>query len=228
MSFETLIPVIERYKSDKESVYNTWFVEGQERLCAFRAIKTGLKQVIEEIKSGTFGNDFKGSSLEVVLNSITEQKQVFKGASHAFFWKPKLRIPDIYENEENKRGFGQFLESCLYASNEGQIISEIIRLSEKNIKGLGPAAANILYFMHPTLIPPFNTAIVNGYTAITGTKVKLGRWNEYLAMRQGILALNAECRDLLSNDLGAIAGLLFDVGSGRYPAPPRDDDAVAR
>ncbi|MBI5344820.1 MAG: hypothetical protein HZB21_01000 [Deltaproteobacteria bacterium] len=57
MSFETLIPVIERYKSDNESVYNTWFVEGPERLCAFRAIKTGLRQVIEEIKMGTFGND---------------------------------------------------------------------------------------------------------------------------------------------------------------------------
>ena len=215
MSFETLIPVIERYKSDKESVYNTWFVEGQERLCAFRAIKTGLKQVIEEIKSGTFGNDFKGSSLEVVLNSITEQKQVFKGASHAFFWKPKLRIPDIYENEENKRGFGQFLESCLYASNEGQIISEIIRLSEKNIKGLGPAAANILYFLHPTLIPPFNTAIVGGYNALFREKKKLGSWQSYLEMRETIIKANNELKTHLSKDLGALAGLLFEIGVNR-------------
>ncbi|MGK4455833.1 type II restriction endonuclease, partial [Klebsiella pneumoniae] len=30
--------------------------------------------------------------------------------------------------------------------------------------------------------------------------------------------------DLLSNDLGAIGGLLFDIGSGRYPAPPRDEE----
>ena len=215
MSFETLIPVIERYKSDKESVYNTWFVEGQERLCAFRAIKTGLKQVIEEIKSGTFGNDFKGSSLEVVLNSITEQKQVFKGASHAFFWKPKLRIPDIYENEENKRGFGQFLESCLYASNEGQIISEIIRLSEKNIKGLGPAAANILYFLHPTLMPPFNTAIVEGYNALFREKKKLGSWQSYLEMRETIIKANNELKTHLSKDLGALAGLLFEIGVNR-------------
>ena len=29
-------------------------------------------------------------------------------------------------------------------------------------------------------------------------------------------------------DLGAVAGLLFDVGSGRYAAPPRVDDAAAR
>lgn len=31
----------------------------------------------------------------------------------------------------------------------------------------------------------------------------------------------------LSNDMGALAGLLFDIGSGRYAAPPRDDDAAA-
>ncbi|KAA0676009.1 hypothetical protein DS843_28875 [Roseomonas genomospecies 6] len=47
-------------------------------------------------------------------------------------------------------------------------------------------------------------------------------------MRQDILALKAEHRDLLSNDLGAVGGLLFDVGSSQYAAPPRVDDAVAQ
>ena len=69
-------------------------------------------------------------------------------------------------------------------------------------------------------MPPFNTAIVNGFNMITGSKVKLGRWDQYLAMRAGILTLNQSYRDLLSNDLGAIAGLLFDVGVGRFTAPP--------
>lgn len=32
--------------------------------------------------------------LETVVDSIAEQLQVFKGAGHAFMWKPKLRIPD--------------------------------------------------------------------------------------------------------------------------------------
>lgn len=73
---------------------------------------------------------------------------------------------------------------------------------------------------HPTLVPPFNTAIVKGYNALCGAKVKLGRWEEYLAMRRGILALNEKYRDLLSNDLGAVAGALFDIGTGRYPPPP--------
>jgi type II restriction enzyme len=70
---------------------------------AFRSIRRGVQSVINDIKNKEFGNDYKGSSLEFVLNCITEQKQVFIGASHAFYWKPKLRIPDIYENEENKR-----------------------------------------------------------------------------------------------------------------------------
>ena len=35
-------------------------------------------------------------------------------------------------------------------------------------------------------------------------------------MREGVLRINAEHRAVLSNDLGAIGLLLFDVGSGRY------------
>lgn len=44
-----------------------------------------------------------------------------------------------------------------------------------------------------------------------------------------MLALDARFRSLLSNDLGAVAGLLFDIGSGRYSPPPAtgDERAVA-
>lgn len=35
-------------------------------------------------------------------------------------------------------------------------------------------------------------------------------------------------REVLSNDFGAVAGLLCDVGNGRYPPPPRDGDAAAQ
>ena len=105
--------IVSRYRSDPESVYNTWFVNSPERLKAFRAIRRGVLEVISTIRAGTFGNDFKGSPLETVLDSITEQKQVFEGAAHPFYWKPKLRIPDIYENDENKRAFGRFLEKVL-------------------------------------------------------------------------------------------------------------------
>lgn len=215
MEHQAFDRIIRNYKEDPESVYHTWFVNSEDRLKAFRAIRRGVEQVVREIKAGTFGNDFRGSSLEVVLNSITEQKQVFEGAAHAFYWKPKLRIPDIYENEANKTAFGQFLEECLHASREETLLREIVRLSERNIKGLGPAVANILYFLHPTLIPPFNTAMLNGFNLLFGEKRKLGSWESYLEMRDTLIRVNEEFRSSLSKDLGAISGLLFDVGAGK-------------
>ena len=39
-------------------------------------------------------------------------------------------------------------------------------------------------------------------------------------MRQRIVDLNEEYRDLPSIDLGATGGLLFDIGNRRYPPPP--------
>lgn len=212
---KALNPIIVQYKSDPESVYKTWFVNNEERLKAFRSIRRGVEQVVSDIKQKRFGNDFKGSSLEFVLTCITEQKQVFEGAAHPFYWKPKLRIPDIYENEANKQAFGQFLENCLQATREDQILREIIRLDQLNIKGLGPAVASILYFLHPTIVPPFNTAIVNGFNTLFNEKRKLGSWKEFLAIREAILKVNNEYRAELSNDLGAIAGLLFEVGSNK-------------
>ena len=49
----------------------------------------------------------------------------------------------------------------------------------------------------------------------------------YLAMRQGLIEFNQRHRDLLSNDLGAVAGLMFDLGMERYPLPPAEGDAKA-
>jgi type II restriction enzyme len=128
---------------------------------------------------------------------------------------------------ENQLAFARFLDSCACCTGEEQLLSAIRRLDERRIKGLGPAAANLLYFLHPTLAVPFNTAIVNGYNALTGARVKLGRWDEYVAMRKGVLRLNAEHQGLLSNDFGAVAGFLFDIGAERYPVPPRDADEAA-
>ena len=207
--------LIDQYKSDPESVYNTWFIGGEERMKAFRAIRRGVRDTADSIAAGTFGNDFKGSPLEVVLTAITEQKQVFEGAAHPFYWKPKLRIPDIYENETNKRKFGAFLEAVFAATREEQILTEISRLASTQIKGLGPAVSNIIYFLHPTIFPPSNTAMVNGFNALFGDHKKLSSWESYLEMRAVILHANSEVRDQLSKDLGAFAGLLFEIGSGR-------------
>ncbi|WP_343672865.1 hypothetical protein [Chitinophaga sp.] len=209
----SLTPIIQQYKADKESVYNTWFISNEERLKAFRSIRRGVQQVVEDIKNKNFPNDFKGSSLEFVLTCITEQKQVFEGAAHPFYWKPKLRIPDIYENEANKQAFGQFLENCLNAKTEEQILREIIHLDTLKIKGLGPAVASILYFLHPTIIPPFNTAIINGFNFLFKDNKKLGSWSEYLKLREVIVDTNNQYRTELSLDLGAIAGMLFEIGT---------------
>ncbi len=219
--------LISRWREDPGGTYQSWFL-WDERLKNFRAIRRGIAQVVEEIEDGTFGSAYKGSSLETVVGSIAEQRQIFKGADHAFLWKPKLRIPDIYENRPNQLAFARFLQTCLCCNTETGVIAAIQTIDRQKIKGLGPAAANILYFLHPTLVPPFNTAIVNGYNLLTGAGVRLGRWDDYLAMRAGIFELNAAHRPLLSNDLGALAGLLFDTGSRRYALPPPLDDAAAR
>jgi type II restriction enzyme len=226
-SSDPLQLLITRWRADASATYRTWFL-WEERLKNFRSIRRGLGEVVAEIEAGTFGSAYKGSSLETVVGSIAEQRQLFKGADHAWLWKPKLRIPDIYEDRENQIAFGRFLHACSCCDTEAAVLTAIRHLAGRTIKGLGPSAANLLYFLHPTIVPPFNTAIVKGYNALTGAKVKLGRWDDFLAMREGILTLNARFRALLSNDLGAIAGLLFDVGSGRYAAPPRSDDAEAR
>lgn len=211
----SLEALINRWKADEGGAYRTWFL-WEERLKNFRSIRRGLGVVVEEIANGAFGNAYRGSSLEVVVGSIAEQRQIFRGADHAFLWKPKLRIPDIYENAENQRAFGRLLDVCLCCDAEGEIVAAIQELAARSIKGLGPATANLLYFLHPTHVLPFNTAIVNGYNALTGAKVKLGRWDQYLAMRDGALRLNVAHRSQLSTDLGALAGLLFDLGTGRY------------
>ncbi len=216
---DAVCELIQKWKADPAGSYQAWFL-WEERLKNFRSIRGGLLEVIAQIERDEFGNQYRGSSLETVVSSIAEQRQIFKGADHAWLWKPKLRIPDIYENRQNQIAFGRFLSTCLCCSQEDQLLEAIRSLDACQIKGLGPAAANLMYFLHPTLLPPFNTAIVKGYNELTGSAVKLGRWDQYLAMRNGIRRLNNDFRQALSNDLGAIAGLLFDIGSGRYVAPP--------
>ena len=227
-SHQTLVhELIVRWRDDVGGTYRTWFL-WDERIKNFRSIRRGLSVIVKEIEARTFGTAYRDSSLETVVHSIAEQRQIFKGADHAFLWKPKLRIPDIYESEANQLAFGRFLDNCVCCSTGDEVVAAIRTLDSYKIKGLGPAAANLLYFVHPTLAMPSNTAIVNGYNALTGAKVKLGSWEEYLAMREGVLRLNHEHRTLLSNDLGAVAGLLFDIGTGRYAAPPRSDDSAAK
>jgi type II restriction enzyme len=94
----------------------------------------------------------------------------------------------------NKIVFGQFLENVLKATTAEGIIKEIVRLDEHKIKGLGPAVASILYFLHPTIIPPFNTAIINGFNFLFKDNKKLGSWSEYLKIREVLVEINRRKR----------------------------------
>jgi type II restriction enzyme len=183
--------------------------------------------VADDIFKGGFPRDFRGSSLEVVMTAITEQKQVFQGAAHAFYWKPKLRIPDIYEHRENQLGFARFLDETLKATREDQVLASIHRLDAQQIKGLGPAVANLLYFLHPTVFPAFNTAILQGFNALTGARLKLGSWRDYLVMREGTLGLNGQFPGHFSRDLGAVSGFLFDLGVGKIALNGNVEAALA-
>jgi type II restriction enzyme len=137
--------LIQHWRENSDSTYQTWFL-WEERLKNFRSIRRGLQQVVAEMRAGTFGNLYKGSSLETVVKSIAEQRQIFKGADHPFLWKPKLRIPDIYESRENQLAFAEFLDTCACCNAEKQVLTAIHHLDERRIKGLGPAAAKSALF----------------------------------------------------------------------------------
>jgi hypothetical protein len=70
---KNLEELVAHYKSDPESAYNRWFIQSDARLAAFHSIPRGVTDVVTAITDGTFGNDFKGSPLEPLLASITEQ-----------------------------------------------------------------------------------------------------------------------------------------------------------
>ena len=46
-----LSQIILQYKEDKQSVFNTWFINNEERLKAFRSIRSGVMQVIEILRT---------------------------------------------------------------------------------------------------------------------------------------------------------------------------------
>ena len=116
MRADAMRQLISRWRDDPGGTYQTWFL-WDERLKNFRSIRRGLQVVAAEIASGSFGTQYRGSSLETVVGSIAEQRQIFRGADHAFVWKPKLRIPDIYEDRDNQLAFGRFLDTCTCCSD---------------------------------------------------------------------------------------------------------------
>ncbi len=56
-----LSQVIQQYKAGNQSVFNTWFINNEERLKAFRSIRRGEMQVVNDIKCKRFPKDYKSS-----------------------------------------------------------------------------------------------------------------------------------------------------------------------
>lgn len=150
--------------------------------------------MVREINAGTFGNAYRGSALRTVVGSVAEQRQIFKGADHAFLWKPKLRIPDIYENAANQQAFARFLHTCNCCNTADEVVEAMHRVDSHRIKGLGPAAADLLYFIHPTLVMLFNTAIVK---VTTRSDISLRTENESRVDGSVQYRLKAISRDLV-------------------------------
>jgi len=85
MSMDATTELIGRWRNDTNGAYRSWFL-WHERIKNFRSIRRGLKVVIEQIAAVQFGGIYRGSSLKIVVASITEQGQIFKSAGHAFLW----------------------------------------------------------------------------------------------------------------------------------------------
>jgi type II restriction enzyme len=86
---EPIRALIERWKHDPGSTYSTWFL-WDERLKNFRSIRRGIARVVEDLEAGSFGNAYRGSSLETVVGSVAEQRDAI--ARFGAGLKPMLAI----------------------------------------------------------------------------------------------------------------------------------------
>src|SRR3546814_3535613 len=68
------LPILQRWQQDPTATYHTWF-RWEERIKNFRSIRRGLQAVVQEIDAGTFGNAYRGSSLETVVSAVAEQRR---------------------------------------------------------------------------------------------------------------------------------------------------------
>lgn len=142
--------MIERWRDDPGATYQSWFL-WDERIKNFRSIRCGIQQVVAETEAWSFGVAYRGSSLETVVHSITAQRKIFKGADHAFLWKPKLRFPDISENPANQRAFGRLLHNCVCCDTSDDVIAHIRAIDSLKIKVWGQRSPTYFtYFTYYT------------------------------------------------------------------------------
>ena len=126
--------LIERWRDDARGTYRTWFL-WDERLKNFRSIRRGIAAVVAQIEAGTFGSAYRGSSLETVVASIAEQRQLFKGADHAFLWSPSCAFQTSTSIARISSPSGASSTRAPAARCEEQVLAAIRRLDACRIKG---------------------------------------------------------------------------------------------
>lgn len=204
-------------KANSLAVSNIWLIDNE---TPFKGISANWARCVGVSQDNLgryvwrFGDDFKGSPLETVLDSIAEQKQVLKEPPICFYWNPRCGSRTFTRIRATNRHSVFFWSDASAQPPKTAYCGRFGNLDRRQIKELGPAVTSILYFLHPTAFPPINTALLNGFYALFSDKKKLGSWSNYLDMRQLIIESNAQIGSVLSKDLGAFAGLLFDIGSG--------------
>jgi len=228
MDVERIRDLVGRWRDDPGGTYRTWFL-WEERLKNFRSIRRGIENVVAEIEAGSVRQRLQGlvargggSAPSPSSAGCSRARTTRSCGSPAPHPRHLRRIAAISSRSAASSA------SASAAAAKRRCSAQFGRLAERKIKGLGPAAANLLYFLHPTLALPFNTAIVKGYNALAGAKVKLGSWDEYLALRSGGPAHRSGApRPPLERSRGR-RGLLYDVGTGRWQAPSRRTTRGAR
>lgn len=217
-----LLPVmLSQWRADDASMYHAWFVRG-DRARNTRAIRRKLRTVISEIQAGRFTRSYQGSSLEGVISAVSDQSPIFETTAHLSRAMWTRQAEDDVEDRCNRRALGRFLRECSGGA-ESVTVRAIRVLESRKIEARGPVAANLVYFLHPTRVAPFNASIVRGYNFFTGANAGVTRWEDYLEVRRGMLLLNSMHRLQLADDLGAIAAFFFDVGTGYLQVSPRPE-----
>ena len=173
---------------------------------------------------------YKGSSLETVVGSIAEQRQIFKGADHAFLWKPKLRIPDIYERPRQpaSRSAASSTRACAATTERGAARRDP-RARRAPDQGARSGRGE------PALLPASDAraAVQHGdrqrLQRADGRTVKLGSWDEYLAMRERHPPAERASTAICCRTISARSPACCSTSAAAATAPPpRDDDAAAR
>lgn len=147
-------------KANSLAVSNIWLIDNE---TPFKGISANLARCVGVSQDNLgryvwrFGDDFKGSPLETVLDSIAEQKQVLKEPPICFYWNPRCGSRTFTRIRATNRHSVFFWSDASAQPPKTAYCGRFGNLDRRQIKELGPAVTSILYFLHPTAFPTINS-----------------------------------------------------------------------